>query len=1694
MRTKLDYLISRLSASASIGLNVGVDIFLNSIGIASSITGLTVGGFVSLIGDRYPSISDKLTRVAQGEQVSIRDIEREQIREFIANMDISAPSISVPTENGVPQISNTVVIGHTVLDTPTAPDIDITLPGFSVDQPNITLEEFPSDSFSPPQESFPDASRSLDEIGTESFPEAEELPYVYNADIALPFDEIPQAPGTKRLYNASPVEYDPQGYLEPHISAWVEEVADGTGYEGDMSDIVKPLIYLNDDPSAWIQMIVARATGKAYNEVTLSDVREHGRLNIVDVEFGEPVYQVGDYFNDQSVTDLEGNRRRFWDTELYSSPDVYTGEGGMTELPVGPEPSDYISSSVLGVTRSLTGDDLINFLKIETPELYAELLSREPPVEIEDIPMFEENEISAEMPSLEEFESMEQPVDQYIPTEEDTAYEQVVSAGDTETAEEMIRNAAEAAGFDTTRIMYHGTTHDFTTFKLELSNIGGDRGQAYYFTSSFDDGKENYANMGADLTQKIELAIDNMMEADDSLSREEARAIATSRLYGGTSNLFSVYLRTANPIVIGGENQTYIEPISMYNEDDLEDLKDQAIERVKEEYDITDAELIDYQDEIREAQEELADENCYWNEEEHPVLTAVKEVARDYYDVDADAIEELRDYITTEGMSAFNLDSLLRRIFDFAHDGETGELVSGEAGRRVYEALGYDSIIDYDVSRRFSNMDGVYEDTYHVIVFDANQIKLADAVTYDANGNIIPLSRRFDSGSDIRGRGVVREQEVEDIPMFEDIDPVGETSTEGSEEPRSSIIGLPDNIDASNTRIASDTELGRFDVRVTGVEYSSLGYGPTVEISIESPRTESVIEQTYYNDYDENKEFPRNRTYDSSIIDENGEIVDDRYSFPDEVFSRDAVDGFLYRGVSAAEMRNILANGYIESNGSMNFNFQQGQTIFANNPGQAESYAGGFAPWAYRPTYEEPNYIIEIIRPEGLTETNGNEVAIEGRIPTSHITRIWELRLAQERAGSASIIYDSTIIPENDVYTMQNGSSQAPAQWYLTREVSQNEIIGNDIETANDIATEATTESSVSALDAEYAAAVEAGDQEKIDEIVDRAASDAGFIVAYHGSPETDIESFNVNGKTAYGSFFSPDENTAAYYGDRLYKVYLDMGNVADLDDPFVFDKVAREAIWDLGETRANKEELGSFLQDLHDEGYGKNDVVTKFFDEQGEGTMDEIADDLDFWEIELLIEQLNESIPDAAEWLNDYCPVRYENLDYARESYMSGSFYMDYQDDFMYAAENMGYDSVIFSDPSPTGESISYVIFNPSRIVIAGTAPRDAYGNIIPLSERLGRHTEATVEKQPWEMNPDEYSEANPDAGYNDYEEEIVTAIERGETIPIEILEDVDLPLLVSAEEMYDYWDAIGQPIPREILDRYPELKLWEEIQKTRSWYRGIEYNRELETAAIEEFGTTDDPREAGYILQDGTMLDFSGKVEGGSPGTRSYDHRQIGSIMDDLSGYDSLVEFASKTGSIRASISGNSMIIDIYGPITRSQFEQLQDASFYGVEEIYYDITRNGTNVDSGMIYPGMLPALKQWTDEVYDKDYFVERPGFLSYEESSISASTKLDRLIRRLEAAETKMNPRYKDILEGIEDRYMWAIMSIAEELKYGQLFWDIYLYYNGFSDGSKRPSNELMYQLATVGSKMEKRLGPDFIQFLWWPSEETFTYT
>lgn len=83
-----------------------------------------------------------------------------------------------------------------------------------------------------------------------------------------------------------------------------------------------------------------------------------------------------------------------------------------------------------------------------------------------------------------------------------------------------------------------------------------------------------------------------------------------------------------------------------------------------------------------------------------------------------------------------------------------------------------------------------------------------------------------------------------------------------------------------------------------------------------------------------------------------------------------------------------------------------------------------------------------------------------------------------------------------------------------------------------------------------------------------------------------------------------------------------------------------------------------------------------------------------------------------------------------------------------------------------------------------------------------------------------------------------------------------------------------------------------------------------------VQNFGLTTDVAEAGYILPDGRMLDFSGKSHGWTPGRRGLDHREP------PIGEGGMVEFMRRSGAVRFGFyQASSAHVDYFSPLTFQQ-----------------------------------------------------------------------------------------------------------------------------------------------------------------------------
>jgi hypothetical protein len=106
-------------------------------------------------------------------------------------------------------------------------------------------------------------------------------------------------------------------------------------------------------------------------------------------------------------------------------------------------------------------------------------------------------------------------------------------------------------------------------------------------------------------------------------------------------------------------------------------------------------------------------------------------------------------------------------------------------------------------------------------------------------------------------------------------------------------------------------------------------------------------------------------------------------------------------------------------------------------------------------------------------------------------------------------------------------------------------------------------------------------------------------------------------------------------------------------------------------------------------------------------------------------------------------------------------------------------------------------------------------------------------------------------------------------------------------------------------------------------------------ETRAVEIFGLTDDVSEAGFLLGNGDMLDFSERAQGGPGGMRTLDHRAVTeALLDDQgpqedTGSDSpgMIFFMEHTGAIRLQKSSGWFAVDMHTKPTSAQWSVILD-----------------------------------------------------------------------------------------------------------------------------------------------------------------------
>ena len=296
-----------------------------------------------------------------------------------------------------------------------------------------------------------------------------------------------------------------------------------------------------------------------------------------------------------------------------------------------------------------------------------------------------------------------------------------------DTASRMQR--AKEMGFDD-EPLYIGSTFDIEELDLEKMSPESYIGRAIYTTTSPDDASINYAGEGPDLTNKIQLRAERIAdETDRDYNDPEVLEQARSEVKG--ENLGVIYPMMGRSekvfdIRTYGDNPTlsYKQP-EMDFKDYLDQAKDDLYYRGTSESDFdTKAEF----DEVLEDRaRELAFDDSLDLLPEGELVDFLEALQRDSRVSNEDYKQLVQDIgmraFDNEGISAQDLDRVMRKSTMYAEDPETGDLVNNDVFRNALEEAGFDTIkMDADTFK----MEGV-EGAEHRIFLKPEQLRSINA-------------------------------------------------------------------------------------------------------------------------------------------------------------------------------------------------------------------------------------------------------------------------------------------------------------------------------------------------------------------------------------------------------------------------------------------------------------------------------------------------------------------------------------------------------------------------------------------------------------------------------------------------------------------------------------------------------------------------------------------------------------------------------------------------------------------------------------------------------------------------------------------------------------------------------------------------------------------------------------------------------
>ena len=149
--------------------------------------------------------------------------------------------------------------------------------------------------------------------------------------------------------------------VEPQYGPWTREIAEGAAEDPRFLDEMPMAAWWSEQPD-WVKMKTARAAGKSVNDVTVDDIRKYGHLSIADAdEYADTVYRIpeeGIDYEGSQVSDLTGEKMPLYATDLYEF-----GDDNVGRYPFGIERNELVTRETVEPKYSLTGQDLIDFLR-----------------------------------------------------------------------------------------------------------------------------------------------------------------------------------------------------------------------------------------------------------------------------------------------------------------------------------------------------------------------------------------------------------------------------------------------------------------------------------------------------------------------------------------------------------------------------------------------------------------------------------------------------------------------------------------------------------------------------------------------------------------------------------------------------------------------------------------------------------------------------------------------------------------------------------------------------------------------------------------------------------------------------------------------------------------------------------------------------------------------------------------------------------------------------------------------------------------------------------------------------------------------------------------------------------------------------------------------------------------------------------